>query len=777
MHTGCSDAGRSGTGKITTGPYLVLFLGLTLAASPVDVSAQEMDVRDFVRATHVEGIPYDAANAYASEDVPVLLEMLGDENEAPYWTNVAVTLSIIGDDESVDPLLDFIHGTFGDGELPDSLYHVKANVVMALGLLVNKSGNEKALKYLLESVDPESWNRRGAPWLREPSPRVEQRRRDLADMAILGLAFSGTEEAVEKLDGLLESESVKFQPGLAGLVEEAQETLRVVSEAGLSGYYRKSMLESGLPPLLLTSQEPAAGAGVPRFAPVTWERLLAAADEPHNWLMYNGTLDGQRFSRLDRINRTNAADLELKWAYNIRQLDRAETTPLVVDGVMFITESPSNVTAVDATTGRPWWRYEHPLPDDLRICCGRNNRGVAILGETLYMSTLDAHLVAIDARSGQVVWDAEVADYRSGYSKTAAPLVVGDRVVTGIAGGEFGIRGFLDSYDAETGERAWRTYTIPGPDHPDNRTWAGDSWRTGGSPTWITGSYDPELNLIYWGTGNPGPDWNGEVREGDNLYADSVLALDGDTGEMRWYFQFTPHDVHDWDAIQIPVLADIEMNGAPRKAMLWANRNAFYYTLDRETGEFLLGKPFALQTWAEGLDENGRPIRLPDTFPTPDGTVVAPPAGGGTNWWSPAYSPRTGLLYVNAFDGEGEYFIRDEEYEEGERYTGGGVQSPQPMDNYRSAIRAIDPATGDVRWEFEMKPRARSGVLATAGGLVFSATVDGWFFALDAESGEELWRIPLGGPVNANPMTYAVGGTQYVTMTVGNTVYTFGLDE
>ena len=515
---------------------------------------------------------------------------------------------------------------------------------------------------------------------------------------------------------------------------------------------------------------PAAGSDAPAFSPVTWERLLAAADEPENWLMYSGTFDSKRYSGLDQVHAGNVGELELKWAYSIRQLDRAETTPLVIDGVMFITESPSNVTAVDAITGRPYWRYEHPLPDDLRICCGRNNRGVAILGETLYMSTLDA-------RTGNVVWDREVADYRGGYSKTAAPLVVKDRIVTGIAGGEFGIRGFLDSYDAVSGERVWRTYTIPGPDHPDNRTWAGDSWRTGGSPTWITGSYDPELNLVYWGTGNPGPDWNGDVRLGDNLYADSVLALDGDTGELKWYFQFTPHDVHDWDAIQIPVLADITFDGEPRKAMLWANRNAFYYTLDRATGEFLLGEPFALQTWAEGLDENGRPIRRPDTFPTPEGVVVAPTAGGGTNWWSPSYSPRTGLLYVNAFDGEGSFFIRDEQYREGETYTGGGVQQAAPMDTYQSAIRAIDPTTGDIRWEFPMQPRARSGVLSTAGDVVFSATVDGSFFALDAETGEQLWHIPLGGPVNANPMTYAVDGRQYVTMTVGNTVYTFGLDD
>ena len=529
---------------------------------------------------------------------------------------------------------------------------------------------------------------------------------------------------------------------------------------------------------LIHAQEPTTlEDGAPFFSPVTWDRLVNAADEPQNWLMYSGTFDSQRFSRLNQINTENAATLELKWAHHISQLDRNETTPLVVDGVMFITESPSNLTAVDAATGRPYWRYEHELPDDLRVCCGRNNRGVAILGETLYMSTLDAHLVGIDARSGSLLWNTEVADYQQGYSKTAAPLIVKDKVITGIAGGEFGIRGFLDAYDATTGTREWRTYTIPGPDNPDNRSWAGDSWRTGGSPTWITGSYDPELNLVYWGTGNPGPDYNGEVREGDNLYADSVLALDGDTGDMSWYFQFTPHDVHDWDAIQIPVLADIEIDGTPRKTMLWANRNAFYYTLDRETGEFLVGKAFARQTWAEGLDENGRPIRRPNMLPSAEGTLVSPTAGGATNWWSPAFSPRTGLLYVNAFDGEAEFFIRDEEYRAGDRYTGGGTDSPLPIDNYASAIRALDPTTGDLQWEFPIKARSRAGVLATAGDLVFSGSVDGYFYALDAVTGEELWHIPLSGPMNANPMTYAVDGQQYVTMPVGNVVYTFGLPD
>ena len=524
---------------------------------------------------------------------------------------------------------------------------------------------------------------------------------------------------------------------------------------------------------LVTGQAPTG----PAFSPVTWERLLNAADEPENWLLYSGSLDSQRFSRLDQIHGGNVAELELKWAYQIPEIDRAETVPLVVDGVMFITEAPSNVVAVDARTGRPYWRYDHELPDDLRICCGRNNRGVAILGDTLFMSTLDAHLVAIDARTGNLRWNREVADHAGGYSKTAAPLIVKDKVVTGVAGGEFGIRGFLDAYNPTNGDREWRLYTIPGPDHPDNQTWAGDSWRTGGSPTWLTGSYDPDLNLVYWGTGNPGPDWNGEVRLGDNLYADSALAVDANTGKLEWYFQFTPWDVHDWDAIQIPILADIDFNGEPRKVMMWANRNAFYYTLDRITGEFLVGKPYAKQTWAEGLDDLGRPIRAPNKLPTPDGTVVSPPVGGGTNWWSPAYSPRTELFYVNAYDGEQEYFIRDQEYVEGEQYTGGGGQNVLPVDNYTSAIRAIDPRTGDRRWEFEIQPRSTSGLLATAGDLVFGGSVDGYFYALDAVTGQELWNLPVGGRVHAAPITYAVDGQQYVTIAAGNVVYTFGLDE
>jgi alcohol dehydrogenase (cytochrome c) len=515
----------------------------------------------------------------------------------------------------------------------------------------------------------------------------------------------------------------------------------------------------------------------PAFQPVTWERLKNTEAEPQNWLTYSGSMSSQRYSQLASINSQNIDFLELKWSYQIPEIDRAETVPLVVDGIMFITEAPSNLTAVDAKTGRVYWRYEHDLPEDLRICCGRNNRGVAILGETLYMSTLDAHLVAIDARTGNLLWNKEVADHQAGYSKTAAPLIVKDLVVTGIAGGEFGIRGFIDAYNSKNGDLVWRTFAIPGEGEPGNETWSGDSWKTGGASTWLTGSYDPDLNLIYWGTGNPGPDWNGDVRLGDNLYSDSALALDADSGEINWHFQFTPHDVHDYDSIQIPILADIEISGTQQPVMMWANRNGFYYTINRKTGKFILGKPFATQTWAESLDADGSPIRVPGMAPTYEGIMVSPPIVGATNWYSPAFSEQTGLFYVTAFDGEQEFFKRDEEYEEGERFTGGGGRYTQPMDAFHSAIRAIDPTTAEIAWEFPIMPRSSAGISTTAGGLLLTGSADGYFFALNAFTGKELWHISLGGRVHAAPMTFAVDGKQYITIAAGNVVYTFGLRD
>ena len=527
---------------------------------------------------------------------------------------------------------------------------------------------------------------------------------------------------------------------------------------------------AGQPPS--NAQSPTQTSGL-----VTADRLVNAEAEPHNWPMYSGDYKSRRYSGLDQFHKQNVSDLQVQWMYQLQEPGRSGTTPLVVDGMMYITEAPSSVIALDAASGRPFWRYDHPLPDELNFCCGPGNRGVAISGDRLFMSTMDAHVVALDAKTGSVVWNAEAGDPKAGYNKKAAPLVVGDKVITGIAGGEFGIRGFVDAYGAQTGDRIWRFNTIPGPDHPDNCTWEGDSWRTGGAPTWITGSYDPELNLVYWGTGNPGPDYNGEVRVGDNLYSDSVVALDADTGEMKWYFQFTPHDIHDWDAVQIPVLADAMFDGRERKLMLWPNRNGFYYTLDRETGEFLVGKPFAKQTWAEGLDENGRPIRRPNIAPSVEGTVVSPPAGGAANYWSPSYSPRTGLVYVMAYDGEAKFFIRDDEYVAGERFTGGGQDQTQPLDNDVSAVRAIVPQTGDIQWEYPVQPKSRSGLLTTSSDLLFGGTEDGYFYALDAVTGEELWHLSTGGSVNSAPISYAVDGRQYVTIQAGHALLTFGVNE
>ena len=527
---------------------------------------------------------------------------------------------------------------------------------------------------------------------------------------------------------------------------------------------------------MTNAQQNGDDTSVPSFTPVSSDRLLNAESEPQNWLMYSGNYKAQRYSALTQLDRRNVEELEIAWVHQLSVLDRAETTPLVVDGVMFITESPSTVIAVDAASGRPYWRYEHQLPEEIIICCGRNNRGVAVQGDTVLMSTLDAHLVALDAKTGSVRWETEVQEATAGYSKTDAPLVVGDKVFTGIAGGEYGIRGLIDAYNINTGEREWRFNTTPGPDHPDNRTWSGDSWRTGGAATWMTGSYDPDLNLIYWGTGNPGPDYDGSVREGDNLYSDSVVALDADTGELKWYFQFTPHDIHDWDSTQIPVLADTMFNGEERKVMLFPNRNAFFYVLDRETGEFLLGKPYARQTWAEGLDENGRPILLPGKEPSPEGTIVSPPIIGASNWWSPTYSPRTDLIYVTTLDGETKYFLRPTEYlVPGQSYRAGGGETPQPMENYHRAVRAISPQTGDIRWEFPVDPRTTSGLMSTAGDLVFGGSADGFFFALDALTGEELWHRNIGGRIHAAPMGYAVNGKQYVAIAAGNAIFSFAL--
>ncbi len=527
----------------------------------------------------------------------------------------------------------------------------------------------------------------------------------------------------------------------------------------------------------------AAGAA---YGQLTYERLLKAETEPQNWLTYSGSYKGWRYSRLDQVNRQNVKNLKLAWAYQMTTTHRIEATPLVVDGVMYVSEPPSNVAALDAATGRPFWRYRRSLPSKVAVCCDAINRGVAVLGDRVFVGTVDAHLVALNAKNGAVLWDVEVADYKAAYSVTVAPLIVKDMVITGIAGGEYGIRGFLDAYDVKTGQRRWRFWTIPGPGEPGHDSWRGEAWKTGGGSTWVTGSYDPELNLVIWGVGNPSPDWNADVRPGDNLYSDSAIALDADTGKLKWYHQFVPHDSHDWDAVQVPVLVDSEWQGKPRKLVYWSHRSGLYEVLDRETGQFLLGKPFAKITWATGVDDRGRPILVPNQDPTEEGVVVWPGVQGATNWYSPSYNPQNGLLYLNVWESAGFYQKGDAEYKAGNLFIGSVPKIDIETDPGYGAIRAYNPKTGNKVWEYKLHEKPWSGVLSTAGKVVFAAS-GGWisredrqagesyFFALDADSGKELWRINLGGTMASNPMTYSVNGKQMVTMAAGGGIFTFAL--
>jgi alcohol dehydrogenase (cytochrome c) len=523
-------------------------------------------------------------------------------------------------------------------------------------------------------------------------------------------------------------------------------------------------------------------------AQVSYDRLLRAADEPHNWLTYSGTYTGYRYSTLTQITPQNVSDLQPRWVFQARSLEKFEATPLVVDGILYTVQPPNDIVAIDAATGRIFWVYSHQPSPLARLCCGRVNRGLAILGTTLFMGTIDGRLIAVDAKSGRLVWDVALARPEAGYSLTLAPLVVKDKVIVGPSGGEYGIRGFLAAFDARTGKQAWRFNTVAGPGEPGAESWGGDSWKTGGGSIWVTGSYDPELNLTYWGIGNAGPDRNGDSRPGDNLYTASVVALDADTGQLKWHYQFSPHDEFDQDATQIAVLADLPWQGRSRKLMLWANRNGFFYVLDRVTGQFLSGKPFVRVTWADGFDERGRPRRVPGQEPTRQGTIVYPGNQGATNWYNPSYSPRTGLFYVPTWVNYASLFIkRPQTYVEGQYFGGGegratdaqglrtATNNLRTADEGYGAILALDPLTGGQRWEYKMVDFTDAGILTTASDLLFSGGREGDFYALDARTGALLWRFAVGGHVQSGPMTYAIAGRQYVAVNAGNSLYAFAL--
>jgi alcohol dehydrogenase (cytochrome c) len=538
-------------------------------------------------------------------------------------------------------------------------------------------------------------------------------------------------------------------------------------------------------------------------AQVTYERLLGADREPQNWLTYSGGYAGHRYSSLSQINRSNVRNLQLKWSYhplyakNTNNQNKMENTPLVVDGVVY-TGTALEAVALDAVTGRQYWKLSRPLDPKAYYNAYEVNKGLAIAGDMVFWATVDCHLLAIDARTGRVIWDKLLADYRKGYQYNVAPLVVKDRIILGPATNEAGANCWVAAYDVKTGNELWRFDTAPtSADAPEAKTWVEDSWQHGGSPIWNAGSYDPETNLTFWGTGNPNPGWNGDVRTpADNLYSNSVIALDADTGTLKWYFQFTPGDEYDWDAIQVPVLVDMDFQGRQRKLMLWANRNGFFYALDRVTGQFLSAKAFVKQNWNNGFDEKGRPSWNAEFRPKPMGGIyVEPGTQGGTNWYPPSYSPRTGLFYVSVWDNYGGRSAKFPagQWVEGQRYTGAtappgyvpppgargrGVPVPfRKEDEGYGAIRALDPKTGEKKWDFKMVNYTESGVLSTGGDLVFGGGMDGNFVALDARTGQRLWHVFLGGPNASGPISYAVNGKQYVIGTGMGTMYAFALPD
>jgi alcohol dehydrogenase (cytochrome c) len=495
-----------------------------------------------------------------------------------------------------------------------------------------------------------------------------------------------------------------------------------------------------------------------------------------NWPSYNGDYTGRRFSTLAQITPQNVGHLQAQWVFHSRNAGILEITPVVVNGIMYVTGS-NDAYALNAQTGQVLWHYSRPVTSGLiDDASGHINRGVALLGTRLYMETDNAHLLCLDARSGHLIWDVAYADWNKNYGATSAPLIVKDKVLVGTSGGDDGVRGFLAAFNAETGKLAWRLWTIPAPGEFGSSSWPGDTYLHGGGTTWMPGTYDPELNTIYWGTSNPAPDYDGSVRPGDDLYASSVLAIDPDTGKLKWYFQFTPHDLYDYDGVETPVLVDMKYEGKPRKLLLEANRNGFFYILDRTNGEFLSATPFVKKlTWAKGIDAHGRPI-VSDLKPDADGTRICPGVVGATNWFSPSYSETTHLFYVLALENCSIYFRKSEPFAEGSTYYSTGTKRP-PNDFSEKVLLAFNPQTRTFAWRYPQVGDGHSwgGVMTTATGLVFFADDADFFEAADGKTGKSLWHFNTGQTLHASPMSYAVQGRQYVAIASGNDLFSFAL--
>ncbi|MFN7997850.1 MAG: PQQ-dependent dehydrogenase, methanol/ethanol family [Bryobacteraceae bacterium] len=586
---------------------------------------------------------------------------------------------------------------------------------------------------------------------------------------IAGVARDNTNYAIQILDG-------KGQ--IHRLLKKDLREVILRKGSLMPGDYKKKFSAQDIDNLLAflgrqslrDSGSPLETAGMPEGA-VSYDLIRQSPNE--NWLTYSGDYRAHRHSPLTQITRENVASLVPKWVYHVEGAGHLETTPLVYDGVMYVTNS-NEVHALDARTGRRIWTYHDEASKRSDV-----NRGAAILGDSIFFVTSDAHLVALNRKTGGGLWDKSYADTKRGQFATLAPMVVRDKVIVGVSGGDNGMRGFVAAFFAATGEEAWRFWTVPAKGEPGSETWGelGPEW--GGAATWLNGTYDPELNTLYWTTGNPWPDFYGGARHGDNLYSDSLLALDADTGKLKWYFQFTPHDTHDWDAQAWPVLLDASYEGKPRKLVLHPNRNGFFYVLDRTTGEFLRAKPYVERlNWAKGIDAKGRPIEVPDMEPAPNGKRACPSVRGASNWMSPSYNPATRLLYVPTLEQCDVYTSSAKTPEPMQNFAGTGGES-LPKEPGKFYLRAFDPSTGDKKWEYPMTGRGEmwAGTVSTAGGLLFFGDDDGQLVALDAATGKNLWHFYMGQQLYASPISFLADGRQYVTIASETDIFTFGLFE
>jgi alcohol dehydrogenase (cytochrome c) len=526
------------------------------------------------------------------------------------------------------------------------------------------------------------------------------------------------------------------------------------------------------------AQQPGAE---PKALPggIAWEQVVKP--KAGDWPSYHGQLSGNRYSELAQITRGNIGGLAPRWIFAVpdQGSQPLEGTPVVVDGVMYVTRVNS-VIALDARSGRMIWRYSRPASKGLvGDAAGGINRGVAVLGDRVFVVTDNAHLLALHRVNGALLWDSEMADSRKHYGATSAPLVVGDLVIAGLSGGDEGIRGQLNAFDARTGAHVWRFWSIPEKPDPVTGDWAGRALEHGCGATWLTGTYDQETGSLVWPIGNPCPDFNGDERKGDNLFTDSVVALDSKTGKLKWHYQFTPHDLHDWDATETPMLVDAMFQGAPRKLLLQGNRNGFFYILDRTNGKFLAASPFVKKlTWAKKIAPDGRPVLAEGWEPTVEGALICPSMEGASNWMSTAYHPGTGLFYLAALEKCNVFSKNKEWWKHGQSFYGGSAR-PAPDEAPRKYIRAIDPQTGKIAWEYEQTGAGETwgGLLATAGGLIFFGDDDGSFGALDAKSGKRLWHFPLNARWHASPMTYAIDGRQYVAVAMNDSIIAFALSQ